>query len=65
MVQGLYMTPQRQNQFKIMLSDEELRMVKELAEQIGVSGSDVVRQLIRREHAATIGESSRPKPKRK
>ena len=44
------MAPSRPNQFKMLLSDEELETLRELAERAGLSASDYLRQLIRREH---------------
>jgi hypothetical protein len=43
--------PERPNQLKILLSDEELEQLRELGERQGLTVSDVVRQFIRREHA--------------
>jgi len=62
------MAPQRSNQLHIMLSDEELAMVRGLAEANGLSASDYIRQFIRREHGELATEAKpkqRPKPKRK
>jgi hypothetical protein len=62
------MAPQRSNQLHIMLSDEELTMVRELAEANGLTSSDYIRQFIRREHGAlppATKPKTKPKPKRK
>jgi hypothetical protein len=49
-----------------MLSEEELTMVRELAEANGLTTSDYIRQFIRREHGALpVSRKPRPKPKRK
>lgn len=54
--------PERPNQLKILLSDEELEQLRELAERQGLTVSDVIRQFIRREHA-TMAPTSKPKRK--
>lgn len=60
------MTPMtRDHQFKIMVSEAELTMVKELTEATGLTASDIVRQLIRREHASVVGGSRQAAPKSK
>jgi hypothetical protein len=46
----------------MLISDDEWRMLQELADGSGVTASDFVRQFIRREHAAKFGE--KPKKKR-
>jgi DNA-binding GntR family transcriptional regulator len=56
---------QRDQKFQIRVTDEERRMLEALAERDGLSASDVVRQLIRREYAATFGEAPKAKPKRR
>ena len=60
------MAPDRQNQFKILLSDEERRMLDELAENSGVTASDYLRLYIRREHEqlGTARTGFGPGPKR-
>jgi len=45
------MSPLRENQLKIMLSDEELAMLKELADRKGLDVSNYLRSLIRERHA--------------
>lgn len=45
------MPPERPNQLKIRVSDDELGMVRALAEQQGQTVTDYLRLLIRREHA--------------
>jgi hypothetical protein len=44
------MPPERPNQFKMLLSDEELNMLRKLSEDKGLSASDYLRQTIRRIH---------------
>ena len=60
------MAPERPNQFKILLSDEELDMLKELAERDGLTASDYVRLFIRKEAAqlSTKKTGHGPGPKR-
>lgn len=45
------MAPERSNQFKILLSDQELAVLKEVAEQRGVTASDLLRLYIREQGA--------------
>jgi len=61
------MAPEQKTEaFLIRLGRTEDKMLRELSDQTGLTRADVVRQLIRREHAATIGQApSKPKPKRK
>jgi hypothetical protein len=47
------MAPERPNQLKILVSDEEHAMVRALAESQGQTIADYLRLLIRREHAET------------
>ena len=46
---------ERDQQFRIRMTAEEMRMLKELARRLGLTASDVARQLVRREHAAVFG----------
>jgi hypothetical protein len=51
--------------FMIRMDANERQMLAELAQMDGVSDANVVRQLIRREHARRSTEERRPrKPKR-
>lgn len=51
--------------FLLRMSPTETRMLLELSEKIGLTKSDVVRQLVRREHAEVFGEEPmRKKPKK-
>ena len=56
---------QRDNMFHVRMSDDERRMLEAIAENEGLSASDKIRQLIRRDFIATFGEAPKPKPKRK
>lgn len=63
------MAPERNNQFKMLLSDAELASLRDLAEAQGLNVSDFLRQLIRREAslaalAAQPPTPSKPKAKR-
>lgn len=49
----------------IRISPGEMAMLDALSEVTGLSKGAMVRQLIRREHDALIGQKARPKPKRK
>lgn len=46
-----------------MMSDEEMTMVRDLADQAGLTASDIVRQLIRREYEQKTADKPK-KPKR-
>ena len=43
--------PERDKSFRVRVSEDELRMVQELAAAEGISASDYVRLFIRRSHA--------------
>ncbi len=45
------MAPERPNQFKMLLSDEEVQILRDLADKQGLTASDYLRQLLRREYA--------------
>jgi hypothetical protein len=54
--------------FFLRMAETENRMLLELSEHTGLNRADVIRQLIRREYAAVLGDKpapKRPKPKRK
>jgi len=53
------MTRTRQNKVTVFLDDAEFEMLEALVERTGLSKSDVIRQLVRREHA---GAAPNPKP---
>jgi hypothetical protein len=46
-----FMAPERPNQFKMLLSDDEVQILRDLADRQGLTASDYLRQLIRREYA--------------
>ncbi len=56
---------QRDEKFQIRLTAEERRMLNAIAENDGLSASDKIRQLIRKDFTATFAEAPTPKPKRK
>ena len=61
-----HMAPvKRDYMLRVLLSDDEQRMLEELADADGLTASDAVRQLIRRSHAERFGSKEPPKPKRK
>ena len=41
----------RSNLFNVRLSDDEIAMLRELADSMGLSLSDAIRQLVRKAHA--------------
>lgn len=50
------MAPAERNRtLKLLVSDEEMAMVRALADRDGVSIADLVRQLVRRAHAEAFG----------
>jgi hypothetical protein len=51
--------------FYMRMGETEDRMLQELADEIGLSRADVIRQLVRREHAQVFGKEPRAKPKPK
>jgi hypothetical protein len=58
------MTVDRPNQFKIRLSDEEVRWLDALANSMGVSKTDYLRLLLRREKGQSETVVA-PRPKKK
>jgi hypothetical protein len=56
---------QQTERIGLRVTPSEAKMLAELAEETGLSMSDVVRQLVRREHAEKFEQAPRPKPKRK
>lgn len=55
-------TLDRTYMLRVKMSDDERRMLEALALRQGLTASDIVRQLIRREHEAKAeGEPKRPK----
>lgn len=62
---GLVSRRTRSSIIKLRAFPEEVTMLRDLAETTGLSQSDVIRQLIRREHAEKLGEQPLyPEPKR-
>lgn len=63
------MAPERERQFRMNLSDDELAMLRELAEADGITASDFLRMQIRRQYGERFDVSAKvkpkPKPKRK
>ena len=55
---------QRDEKFQIRMTSDERRMLKALAENEGLTASDKIRQLIRKDFAATFGQPL-PKPAKK
>jgi predicted DNA binding CopG/RHH family protein len=59
------MSPEREKSFRVRVSEEELRMVQELAELDGITASDFIRLFVRKEYAARIGAQKLAKSKPK
>lgn len=55
----------KSNQFNMRLTDDEVRMLNDLSERVGLTQSDILRQFIRKEHAKTFGEAAPPKRPKK
>jgi predicted transcriptional regulator len=55
----------RGNVFQIRVSDEERRMLQVIAEEEGLSASDILRQFIRREWFRRYAELMPTKPRKK
>jgi len=53
----------RENIFQIRISEDERRMLKVIAEEDGLTSSDVVRQFIRREWLRRYGSGLKLKKK--
>lgn len=59
------MSPEAKSEsFLIRMGPTEIRMLTELADHTGLNRSDVVRQLIRREHCNLLGDAQK-KPKKR
>lgn len=58
------MVEPRDGSLRIRISEEERRMLQAVAEQDGLSASDVIRQFIRREHKVRFGEGKTPTRKK-
>jgi hypothetical protein len=55
---------ERARNLRVLVSDEELAMVKVLADDAGLSAADIVRTLIRDTYRAKHGDK-KPKPQKK
>lgn len=49
------MPPERTQRLDVRMAAEEMSMLEALAEAAGLTASDIVRTLVRREFASTIG----------
>jgi hypothetical protein len=56
------LAPERDKQFRMNLSEEERAMLEDLSEADGITASDYLRLLIRRQHSERFG--AKPKKKR-
>jgi hypothetical protein len=59
--------PDREYMLRVRMSEQEQRFLKWLADEDGLTASDVVRQLIRRafaERAGALSEATKVKPQR-
>jgi hypothetical protein len=52
---------ERDQNLHVRMAEEEMRMLRALTEDMGLSTSDVVRQLIRRAFAERSNEKHRPR----
>jgi hypothetical protein len=57
------MAPERDRQFRMNVADEELEMLRQLAEADGLTASDYLRTAIRRDYRDRFGDKPR-KPKK-
>jgi predicted DNA binding CopG/RHH family protein len=55
----------RDKSFRVRVSEDELRMVQELADAEGLNASDFVRLYIRRAHAEKFGARGAPRKGRR
>ena len=55
----------RKRRLSLLISDDEHRLLQEVAEERGLTASDVVRQFIRAEHARLFGEAKRQEKRRR
>lgn len=56
----------RDDVFRFKIAADERQMIEALAERDGLSGSDVLRLLVRRAHAKAFGDSAeRPRARRR
>lgn len=54
----------RDRSIRVAATTEELEMLHRLAEDAGITASDLIRMFVRREHAARFGEGRKTKAKR-
>ena len=50
--------------FNVRMTDEERAMLKDIAEHVGLSASDVVRQFVRARHAKLFGSATKSRRKK-
>jgi hypothetical protein len=50
---------------RVRMTEDERKMLETLAARQGLTSSDVVRQLVRREHEVTVRAAPRKRPKPK
>lgn len=55
----------RKRLLNVRVSERELAMLHEVAEHMGLTASDVLRQYIRRAHAEAFGPAKPSQPKRR
>ncbi len=55
----------RNRNLNVRLTDQEHEMLTDLAEHVGLSASDVIRQYIRKEYAAVFGKPAQPRRSRR
>lgn len=55
-----YRMAERTELFNVRMSTDERTMLARLADSDGMTSADVVRMLVRREHAARFGTASKP-----
>jgi hypothetical protein len=55
---------ERTKLFNVLLSPEEMAMLRQLADDDGLTAADVLRQFIRRTYAERHGATKSKKPKR-
>lgn len=52
---------ERDQNLRVRMSSDEVRMLKQLSDAMGLTASDVVRSLIRREHVEKFGDKLKKK----
>lgn len=61
----MVMAEKRTTSFRMLMTERERQQLEELADQYGLTASDVLRQYVRTEHAARFGEDAAPVKKKK